>query len=160
MMKRRIRWRIALLATASLAVVASGCGDDEGEESSGDSAATEAAVEEVTLTADDRDGYTFELSETPTADTTSVVFDNQGKEGHFLVYAKINEGFTVDEAVELQGKKGSAEILVEKGAGPGQSKTFEISDPVEPGNYAMLCPIPAPEGPHYKLGQLEEFEIG
>ncbi len=49
--------------------------------------------------------------------------------------------------------------LVEAGADPGKSKTIEITDPIEPGNYAMLCPIGSPEGPHYKLGQLEEFTI-
>jgi hypothetical protein len=140
------------LAAGALAA----CGDDE---ESDEGAEKEASVEEVTLTADDRDGYTFELSETPTADTKSVVFDNQGEEGHFLVFARINDGYTVDEAVKLQGKKGSAETFIEKGAGPGQTKTFPVDGPLEPGNYAMLCPIPSPEGPHYKLGQLEEFSI-
>ncbi len=40
-----------------------------------------------------------------------------------------------------------------------QTKTAEITQPLEPGDYVMLCPIPSPEGPHYKLGQLEEFTI-
>ena len=31
--------------------------------------------------------------------------------------------------------------------------------PLKPGSYAMLCPIGGPQGPHYKLGQLQEFEI-
>ena len=140
-----------LLAGAAL----SACGDDDSEEGS----TTEAAAQEVTLTADDRDGYSFELSATPTADTGSVVFDNQGEQEHFLVFARLNEGFTVDEAVELQGRKGSAEVFIEQGAGPGQAKTAEITQPLEPGDYVMLCPIPSPEGPHYKLGQLEEFTI-
>jgi hypothetical protein len=158
------------LAACALAVggligggVLAGCGDDDEGDSGSEETSTTAAepVEEVTLTANDAGGdYTFELSETPTADTKSVVFDNQGKEPHFLVYAKINEGYTLDEAVELQGKKGSAEVFVEKGAGPGQTKTFPVEGTIEPGSYAMLCPIPGPEGePHYKLGQLEEFEI-
>jgi hypothetical protein len=143
---------VALLGAGSLAA----CGDDDDE---GDSSAesTEAAdTEEVTLTADE---YTFELSATPTAETQSVEFDNQGKEGHFLVFAKINEGFTLEEAVKLEGKKGSAEVLIEDGAGPGETKTFEVEGPIEPGEYAMLCPIPSPEGPHYELGQLQEFSI-
>ena len=144
--------------------VLAGCGgdDDEGESASDETSTTAAEpVEEVTLVANDAGGdYTFELSDTPTADTKSVVFDNQGEEPHFLVFAKLNDGFTLDEAVELQGKEGSADVLIEKGAGPGQTKTFPITDPIEPGSFAMLCPIPGPEGePHYKLGQLEEFEI-
>ena len=156
------RDRLALFASCVALIGGAGvvgCGDDD-EDASGDEAATEASVEEVTLIADDAGGeYTFELSETPTTETTSVVFDNQGEEGHFLVFARINEGFTLDEAVELEGKKGSAEIYIQKGAGPGQSKTFEVSKPIEPGEFAMLCPIPSKEGPHYKLGQLEEFSI-
>jgi hypothetical protein len=148
---------VTILSTALLVAALAGCGEDD--EESSDAAAPEAAVEEVTLTADDRDGYTFELSATPTAETKSVVFDNQGAEEHFLVFARLNEGYTVDEAVELEGKKGSAEVLIEQGAGPGQSNTFEITKPIEPGNYAMLCPIPAKEGLHYELGQLEEFTI-
>ncbi len=161
-------WRLAACTFAIGGLIAggtlAGCGgdDDEGDTASEEASTTASEpVEEVTLTANDAGGdYTFDLSETPTAETKSVVFDNQGKEPHFLVYAKINEGFTLDEAVELQGKKGSAEVFVEKGAGPGQTKTFPVEGTIEPGSYAMLCPIPGPEGePHYKLGQLEEFDI-
>ena len=146
---------MAIAAMSALAIVAIGCGDDESEES-GDA---EAAIEEVTLIADDRDGYSFELSDTPTAETTSVVFDNQGEEEHFLVFARLNEGYTLDEAVELQGEKGSTVTYVEDGAKPGESRTFEITKPLEPGEYVMLCPIPSKEGPHFELGQLEEFTI-
>jgi hypothetical protein len=35
-----------------------------------------------------------------------------------------------------------------------------VDGPLEPGNYAMLCPIPGPGGKaHYQLGQLEEFTL-
>ena len=158
-MKRRMSAGVVLLAMAGLAV---GCGDDGDDTATTSAEATseETSVDEVTLTADDRDGYTFDLSATPTAETKSVVFDNQGEQGHFLVFARINEGYTLDEAVELEGEKGSAVTYIEGGAEPGKSQTFEIKKPLEPGSYVMLCPIPSPDGPHYKLGQLEEFEIG
>ncbi|MGH2952976.1 MAG: hypothetical protein ACRDK9_03000 [Solirubrobacterales bacterium] len=156
---------LLLVAVAALAapLTLAACGDDDDDD---DDATTEAAAEEtagpteVTLTADDAGGnYTFELSEAPTAETETVVFDNQGAEPHAIVYAKINEGFTVDEAYELEGRQGSAEVLIEDGARPGQSKTLEITGEATPGDYAMLCPIPSPEGVHYELGQLEEFTI-
>jgi hypothetical protein len=163
-MKSRVRRGVVLLAMASLATIAAGCGDDDGDDGAetagAETSAEETSAEEVTLTADDRGGYTFDLSATPTAETKSVVFDNQGKEGHFLVFARLNEGFTVDEAVELEGGKGSAVTYAEGSAGPGKSKTLEVTKPLEPGSYVMLCPIPSPEGAHYELGQLEEFEIG
>jgi hypothetical protein len=160
-----MRSRAALLAAVALIGVGAlaACGDDDESSAEGttsESAAADSGPEEVTLVADEtEDGYSFDLSATPTAETQSVVFDNQGEQEHFLVFAKINEGYTLDEAVKLQGKKGSAEVLVEQGAGPGETRKLAVKGPIEPGNYAMLCPIPSPEGPHYKLGQLEEFTI-
>ena len=158
-----VRLCFTLTAVAVLAFGVAACGDDD-DESASDSAATEeaatsedaASAEEVTVTAEE---YSFDLSATPTADTKSVTFDNQGKEFHVMIFARINEGFTVDEAIKLQGEKGSAEIVGEAESAPGKSTTIEVKKPIEPGEYAMLCPISGPEGAHYELGQLEEFEI-
>ena len=102
-----------------------------------------ASAEKVTVTAEE---YSFDLSTTPTTETQSVTFDNQGKEFHVLIFARINEGFTVDEAIKLEGQKGSAEIVGEAEGPPGESTTLEIKKPIEPGEYAMLCPIGGPEG--------------
>ena len=152
---------LAAIALCSLVFAVSACGDDDDDSSGSDEAATTteetASAEEVTVTATE---YDFELSATPTAETQSIVFDNQGKEGHVLIFARLGEGYTVDEAFELEGKKGSAVTLVETAAKPGKSETVEVKEPLEPGSYAMLCPIGGPKGIHYELGQLEEFEIG
>ncbi len=155
---------LAVLTALALASVLVACGDDDDD--SDDSAATtettEAAdTESVTLTADDAGGdYTFELSATPTAETSEIVFDNQGQEPHALIFARLGEGFTVEEAFELEGRKGSAETLVEGGLRPGQTKTIPIEGTLEPGDYAMLCPIGGiGPGAHWKNGQLEEFTI-
>lgn len=149
----RRRLAAALIAGSALALGAGACGDDE--DSSGDEG-DGASAQEVTVTADE---YSFDLSATPTADTESVTFDNQGEEFHVMLFARINEGFTVDEAVELEGEKGSAEVVAQAEAPPGKAKTVDITKPIEPGSYAMLCPVGGPDGPHYELGQLEEFEI-
>jgi len=145
----------AIIAVGALALGGASCGDDD---EGSDSEATEgtASAEEVSVVATE---YEFELSATPTADTTSVTLDNQGEEFHVLIFARINEGYTLDEAYELEGKKGSATEIVEAEAAPGESTTVEIEEPIEPGSYAMLCPIPGKDGPHYKLGQLQEFDI-
>lgn len=149
-----------LVAAFVLAVGAAACGDDE---STTDTSATEttaaetsADAEDVTVTATE---YDFELSATPTADTKTVTFDNQGEEFHVLIFARINEGFTTEEAIKLEGEKGSAELIGETEAQPGKSSEIAVKKPLEPGEYAMLCPIGGPKGPHYKLGQLEEFPI-
>lgn len=145
------------IAAASLALGLAACGDDE-ESADGGSATTDAAsAETVDLTATE---YEFDLSATPTADTKTVNFINNGKEFHVLVFAKLNEGFTLDEAVKLEGEKGSAEEVGTAEAKPGESATVEVKKPLEAGNYAMLCPLETKEGElHYKLGQLQEFAI-
>ena len=64
-------------------------------------------------TSDTADGYTWEVSPTPTAETKSVTLVNESEEEHALVFARLGEGFTLDEAYELEGKKGSATEVTE-----------------------------------------------
>jgi plastocyanin len=154
--------RVAVAVTAlALATGFAACGDDDEsttETSAEETTATEtsADAEDVTVTATE---YDFELSATPTADTKTVTFDNQGEEFHVLIFARINEGFTTEEAIEMEGEKGSADVVGQTEAQPGESSEIKVKKPIEPGEYALLCPIGGPEGPHYELGQLEEFPI-
>jgi hypothetical protein len=167
-MKRRIRIAAAssLLALGAPGLVA--CGGD------GDEETTAASAGRVTVTTSDTaDGrYTWEVSPTPTAETTLVNFKNESKEPHALIFARLGEGYTVDEAYQLQGRKGSAtQVIPQTSAPPGNrdaagqqagSPTGEIVDvtkPLEPGDYVMLCPLAGKNGPHYKLGQLAKFAI-
>jgi len=148
----------AIIAVGALALGGASCGDDD-EGSDSEAAEDTASAEEVSLVATE---YEFELSATPTTDTTSVTFDNQGEEFHVMIFAKINEGFTLEEAIEAEGEKGTAVMIAQAEAAPGESKTVEVKEPIEPGAYAMLCPITSKESegePHYELGQLEEFDI-
>jgi uncharacterized cupredoxin-like copper-binding protein len=59
----------------------------------------------------------------------------------------------------LQGEKGSATLVAESdrktSPGPGETATIEVTEPIEPGSYAVFCPIPG----HYQQGQLEEFDV-
>jgi len=152
--------KAAIAAGAVALTVATGglaaCGDDE-ETTSGEET---ASAEEVTLTTGDTEGgFSWEVEPTPTADTKTITYTNDSKQPHALVFARINEGFTLEEAYELQGKKGSATTVAESdektSPGPGQTVTIDVTEPIEPGSYAMLCPIPG----HYQQGQLAEFEI-
>ena len=142
------------LIAGSLAFGVAACGDDDDSEDGG--AETEETAEAVEVVATE---YDFELSATPTAETEEVTFDNQGEEFHVMVFAKINEGYTLDEVIKAQGEKGTAELIAQTEAEPGATATVEIETDITPGEYAMLCPIEGKEGPHYELGQLEEFEI-
>jgi len=152
------RFAIVTAAAVLIAVPVAGCGSDDDESTTEEA----ASVEEVTLTADDisETEKTFVLSATPTAETASVNFVNEGDGPHVLIFARLNEGFTVDEAIELQGEKGSVDEIGTAEVAPGEEKLVEIQDPLEAGSYVMLCPIPNKEGtPHFELGQLEEFDL-
>jgi plastocyanin len=146
------RVAVTVASVALIAGVATGCGDDESDETT--TAAADATA--VTVTAKE---FSFELSTTPTAETKTITFDNAGELAHAMVFARINEGFTVEEAIKLEGGKGSAVEVAQAAAKPGQQETVNVNKPIEPGDYAMLCPIVSEEGPHWELGQLEEFSI-
>lgn len=154
-MARRFAIVGALAVALGLALGASACGGDDDDET------TEASAEKVTVTTSDTsDGYTWDVSPTPTAETKSVTLQNDSKEGHALAFARLGEGYTVDEAYELEGKKGSAtQVTLSTGAQPGESATADVTEPLDPGDYVLLCPISGIDGPHYKLGQLAEFAI-
>jgi hypothetical protein len=106
------------------------------------------------------DEYSFELSETPTEPgEVTFTLDNVGEEPHALIVARINEGFTLDEANELQGRQGSAKILGQTDAGPGQQGK-PIDAELTAGNYGLVCPLSTKDGEsHYDLGQKAEFTI-
>ena len=157
----------ALAVGLTIALGAGACGGDDDEET------TEASAGRVTVTTSDTadGGYTWEVSPTPTAETTLVNFKNESKEPHALIFARLGEGYTVDEAVELEGRKGSATQVIRhdvrragnrdggQQAGPPTGKIADVTKPLTPGDYVMLCPLAGKDGPHYKLGQLAEFAI-
>ena len=110
---KKLALPLSLLALGALGLVA--CGGDDDEET------TEASAGRVTVTTSDTadGGYTWEVSPTPTAETTLVNFKNESKEPHALIFARLGEGYTVDEAVELEGKKGSATQVIRTDVHPG-----------------------------------------
>ncbi len=147
----------AVIASLALAAGIAACGDDDEDTSASEET---ASAETVTVTtADTADGYSWEIEPAPTTETTSVEFVNESEEQHVMLMARINEGFTVEEAIQLQGEKGSAEEVLTVEGPPGEEGSGEIKKPLEPGTYAMLCPLAGQDGPHVELGQLEELEI-
>jgi hypothetical protein len=48
---------------------------------------------------------------------------------------------------ELEGKKGSAtEVIRDTFVAPGESATVDVTKPLDPGDYVMLCPLVGKEG--------------
>src|SRR4051812_39440253 len=119
MLTNVLRWRVLVALSAGvLAIGLVACGDDDSTEATDASTATAASAGTVDVTATE---YEFDLSANPATDTTEINFINDGAEEHALVFAKLNEGYTVDEAYKLQGKKGSAVQYGTTGAKPGQT---------------------------------------
>jgi hypothetical protein len=146
---------LSLLGFSALGLVA--CGGDDDEETTAAASAGRVTV----TTSDTADGrYAWEVSPTPTAETTLIAFKNDSGEPHDLIFARLSKGYTVDEAYKLQGRKGSATVVIpDTSAAQGEGTVVDVTKPLTPGNYVMLCPLAGKDGPHYKLGQLKEFAI-
>ena len=156
---KQLKFMLCALGVLALTMGIVACGDDDDD--SADSAATTtetASAETVDVSGTE---YAFELSATPTADTKEITFTNDGAEEHDLIFARINEGFTLDDAIKEEGEKGTADMIGFTVAKPGEEgKPIEVKQPLEPGNYAMLCTVASKGGPpHFELGMQEEFTI-
>ena len=161
-----MHYRCSCLALGALGLVA--CGGDDKEETT-----VASAGRVVVTTSDAADGsYTWEVSPTPAAETILVNFKGKSKQPHALIFARLGEGYTVDEAVKLEGGEGSAmEVIPETSAPPGNhdagggqagppgGEIVDVTKPLIPGDYVMLCPLAGKDGRHYKLGQLAKFTI-
>jgi hypothetical protein len=152
--------RLATLAgSLMIATSFAACGGDDEESTSGGSSTTASAEEVKLTTGNSGDGFSWEVDPTPTAETKTISYTNDSDQEHALIFARINEGYTLEEAYDLEGKKGSATLVAESdrktSPGPGETTTVDVTGKIEPGHYALLCPIPG----HYQLGQLDEFDI-
>jgi plastocyanin len=152
---------ICALGALALSAGLVACGDDDDDDSASTEGAATTTASTSAETVDVEGGdFFFELSATPTTETQELTFENVGEEPHELIFAKINEGFTVEEAIEAEGEKGTAETIGFTFAKPGEEgKPIEVKKPLEPGDYAMVCAIRFEGQPHYELGMLEEFAI-
>jgi hypothetical protein len=151
--------KLASFAIAGvLAFGVAACGDDDDDEGS-DSSETSTEIEdskEVTVTATE---YEFDLSATPTSGTESIKFVNDGEKFHVMVWAQIADGVSLEEAIKAEGREGTATLVAETEAAPGETSSVAVDKEVAPGPYVMRCPIQDEDGAHYELGQLEEFDV-
>ena len=60
-----------------------------------------------------------------------------------MVFARINEGFTLEEAIEAEGEKGTAELLAQVEAEPGATETVEIKKSSSPARTRCCARSPA-----------------
>ncbi len=115
--KSRARLAVAAVAALALTFGVAACGDDEDSDTTA-AETTESTTESTTAdtgsaesvsvtTTNDGDGFTWDVEPIPTADTKTVTFNNESDEFHVLIFARLSEGVTVDEALEAEGEKGT-----------------------------------------------------
>ncbi len=141
MMRVRIPSRIALLALAALLIgsLALACGDDD------DSA----------FAIQGRDFAFDGVPEKVDAGTATFTFENTGTEFHEMGLARLPEGMTLQEALELESIVPSGILL----APPGE-RAGGLTVDLEPGSYVLFCFIENENGPHAFQGMVAQITVG
>jgi hypothetical protein len=123
--------------------------------------ATAAGPQEVTITATD---YAYQLPSAPVhAGLTTITLVNAGKELHQIQLVRLTEGKTAADlglALNADGPLPAWVVLAggPNGALPGSQANATLI--LEPGQYAMYCRIPSPDGvPHRVKGMILGMDV-
>lgn len=105
--------------------------------------------------------YAFQAPDTLPAGLTSFHLMNNGKEMHHLVLLRLAEGQTVADLQKMKPGAIPADVMMVGGPNPAlPSSTAEATVNLQPGNYAMLCVIPAPDGkPHLMKAMIRPLTV-
>lgn len=136
---------------------ACGLSPDEGEDQEQDPSVTtlDPAATRVDVTATE---YDFDFAE-PAAGRTSFVMANPGEESHMMLVARLKEGATLNEVLEADDPDEFVEEEFESDiANPGEEAVLTAE--LTPGNWAMVCPLPAADGEvHFLKGMAVAFTV-
>jgi len=124
-------------------------------------AAAPATPNVVTVTARD---FAFDAPAEIPAGMTTLHLVNNGPDVHHIQLVKLEQGKTMDELVKsLKPEKPMPDWAVQMGGPNTPRPGGGISDgtmQLEPGNYAMICLIPAPDGvPHFVKGMTKALTV-
>lgn len=109
--------------------------------------------------------YAFEFPTSIPAGPTSLVLTNEGAEAHFMMVFRVEPGHTMQEALEFEGDPAEAGIItdlqLESGfAAPDGQDEEVINADFAPGDYALVCFLPGPDGtPHAFHGMATAFTV-
>lgn len=118
------------------------------------------AINTVTVVAHD---YSFDAPDVIPAGMTTFELLNQGQELHHVTLFKLEGDHTLaDLEAAMQTPSESMDWLIALGgpnaAIPGGSANATLD--LQPGNYAMLCVIPSPDGvPHLAKGMIKPLTV-
>lgn len=123
-------------------------------------AAPAASPATITITASD---FKLDMPATIAAGSVSFRLVNHGKELHQAQIVRFEEGKTIADLGKAMAHEGPPPSWLHfvggpNGIGPGQEATTIAS--LTPGQYAMICFIPSPDGvPHIAKGMVQPFEV-
>jgi uncharacterized cupredoxin-like copper-binding protein len=151
--------RVPLAVLAGLALVS--CRSDKPPAEAGAPAATtSAAPSTVTITTTD---YSFDAPAELPAGLTTFRLVNRGPGLHHVQLVRFGEGKTFDDFMAALKAGGPPPKWVTMEGGPNPSELGDTSTTtltLEPGNYAMLCFIPDPDGvPHVAKGMVRPLTV-
>lgn len=114
----------------------------------------------VTITARD---YMFEMPDTLVAGRTELRLVNQGPDLHHAWLVRLDRSHTAAEFFAAIRRGGPAPAWAEQVGGPNTPAPGGTSAAVldlAPGNYLVLCGVPADNGqPHLRLGMMRTFTV-
>ncbi len=147
---------------ASLVLVNAACTIDNAEEGAGTQqayAATPAAAPTVvTITARD---FAYDVPATLPAGLTTLRLVSEGKEMHHAQLVRLDEGHTMEELLQAGGGPLPAWARFVGGPNaPAPNAHTDATLDLKPGNYALVCFIPSPDGvPHLAKGMVKAITV-
>jgi hypothetical protein len=155
--------RVALIVLL-MAGLLGACGDDDKDTGAGTTETTEAAAAKTPELAVSAKEYAFTTASSVQAGFVKISLNNEGKEGHQSLVARINDGVTPQQLQEAQAKGPDAALgLVTLKGGvnaiaPGTKQS--VTSKLDPGSYLMICFLPAPDGKtHAEHGMVMPFTV-
>jgi uncharacterized cupredoxin-like copper-binding protein len=125
-----------------------------------DSAPPPAGAAAVTITATD---FTFDAPSEIPAGLTTFHLVNRGSELHHVQLVRLGEGKTADDLLAALKAGGPPPAWITMAGGPNPPEvggTAATTVALEPGNYALTCFIPSPDGvPHLMKGMVRPLTV-
>lgn len=163
-MPHRLRTGFATLTIACVLAACTGRGSDR-DEAGADGQRSEqpaaAAPNVVTVTATE---FSFDAPAEIPAGLTTIRLVSNGQELHHATLIKLEDGKTYNDFVQALKNPGPPPAWAVEHGGPNPPHpaggVAEVTQTLEPGNYAIVCFVPSPDGtPHIAKGMMRPLTV-
>lgn len=147
-------------ATITAALLMGACTTGEARKPAGDGAGLIATAQEVVVYSRD---FVFQAPDTIQSGLTTFRLINHGPDFHHILLARLEDGHTIEDLHHLDPEAPAPAWLRMVGGPnspglPGEETNATLD--LAPGNYVMLCVIPAPDGqPHTMKGLVKPLTV-